>query len=443
MRFRRIDTDSLKSFSYYISDDGVAIVIDPRTDVEIYLELAAIDNAEIKYVFETHRHEDMISGAKLLGELTGAKVNISGYEDLGHDYGNGISEEDIFEISDRLVLFPIHTPGHTLGHLSYLLKYDDEPYMVFTGDSLFYGGVGRTDFYGKDKLEYMTGLQYDSIMGKLGELGDDVIVLPGHGAGSACGNDLDGIPYSTIGFEMKHNKALFKQKSEFIENNGFVHYKNPAFTFMEKENIAGSGVYRVQLPPIISEIPKDALVLDIRSKQCSKTSIPGALIMPSDSIPSYLGYLVNSDQKLVLLNDDNEDGLKEAVNTLFRTGFHNVVGLLSSGTLYDYEVEGLELLNLERVSAHEYLEKCEEHEIYTLDVRKEEEYSEADKLKGRINIPLQELKNRIKELDGIGTVYVVCRSSLRASIAASYIAANTDTVPIVVEGGILALDSVR
>ncbi|WP_425539933.1 rhodanese-like domain-containing protein [Microaceticoccus formicicus] len=89
------------------------------------------------------------------------------------------------------------------------------------------------------------------------------------------------------------------------------------------------------------------------------------------------------------------------------------------------------------------MEKCEEHEIYTLDVRKEEEYLESDKLKGRINIPLQELKNRIKELDGIGTVYVVCRSSLRASIAASYIEANTDTVPIVVLGGMLALDSVR
>lgn len=443
MRFRRIDTDSLKSFSYYISDNGVAVVIDPRTDIEIYLELAAIDNAEIKYVFETHRHEDMISGARLLGENTGAEVKISGYEDLGHEFGSAITEEDVFRISDRIELLPVHTPGHTLGHLSYLLKYDNNPYMVFTGDSLFYGGVGRTDFYGLDKLEYMTGLQYDSIMNKLRILGDDVIVMPGHGAGSACGNDLDHIPYSTIGFEIKYNKALFKDKSEFIANNGVVNYKNPAFTFMETENIKGSGIYRVELPPVISDIPKDALVLDIRSKfSYHAGSVPGSLSIHSSLIPSYLGYLVDSHQKLVLLHDGNQEQLKEAVNTLYRTGFHNLVGLLPSEIIEDLEIEDLDLLKIKRISSREYLKRCEQLDIFTLDVRKEDEYFEDHKLKGRISIPLQELKKRIGELKDCNELYVICRSSTRATIAASYIAANTDIIPIVVAGGMLALDSI-
>lgn len=441
MRFRRIDTDSLRSFSYYICDDGVAAVIDPRTDIEIYLKLAAEDGAEIRYIFETHRHEDMISGAKYLAEVVGVEANISGYEDLNQEFGKRIREEDTFKISDRLILKPLHTPGHTLGHLSYVLEYEEKPYMIFTGDTLFYGGVGRMDFYGAENLEKMAGLQFESIMNKIKPLGDEVIVLPGHGAGSACGNDLDNIPYSTIGFEMKNNKALYKSREEFIEKNGVMNYKNPAFSVMEIANIKGSGLNKIELPPVIKIIPKDALVLDIRSKLAFHSgSIKGALSMPVSSIPSYLGYLVDSKQKLVLLSDC-EDEYMEAVNTLYRTGFHNLAGLLSSETIVECEIDNMEVLKIERISSTDYLEKCKEDIIYTLDVRKEDEYSEDDKLKGRINIPLQELKERIKELDDYKNIYVVCRSSLRATIAASFIAANTNIIPVVVAGGILALEN--
>ena len=437
MKFRKINTDALKLFSYYISDGGVAAVIDPKTDIEIYLRLAAEDNAKIKYVFETHRHEDMISGAKLLGEKSGADVYISGYEDLGHEYGIRISEEDTFVISDLLEIFPLHTPGHTLGHLSYLLKYDGRPYMVFTGDSLFYGGVGRMDFYGKENLEKMAALQYDSIFNKLAKLGDEVLVMPGHGAGSACGNDLDDIPYSTIGYELKHNSALYEQKDEFISHNAVINYKNPAFTTMEVENLKGSGIYKVELPPII-KLPTDAIVIDLRSSlNYHSGSIPGSLSMPTNYIPSFLGYLIDTSQKLVLFSEKGEDDLQVAANLLYRTGFHNVVGALGTGTLEDYESENT-LLRIERISVDEYKERLKNSDTPTLDVRKKEELTEELNIPNIINIPLQELRNRLDELKA-NEIFILCQSSARSSVAASFIAQNTGIKPIVVAGGVSAL----
>ena len=157
MFFRKIETKGIAHFSYMVGDKDCIAVIDPVRDIGIYMHEARKVGMRIKYIFETHRNEDYVSGSMELGEKTGAKIYISAHEDLGHVYGESI--EDGFEVEiGSLKLKGLHTPGHTLGHLSYALyeKKNKDPYMVFTGDCLFMGDAGRTDFYGKVsvKLEW-------------------------------------------------------------------------------------------------------------------------------------------------------------------------------------------------------------------------------------------------------------------------------------------------
>jgi len=207
--FKQIKTEGLAHFSYLIGDGKEMAVIDPRRDIEIYLEEARKAGMNIKYVFETHRNEDYIAGSLEIQEKTDAKVYISGHEDLGHVYGEKLYDGDTIKVGG-LTIKGIHTPGHTLGHTSYGLYEEDheKPYMIFTGDCLFMGDLGRTDFYGEENLEKMTGLLYDSVFNKLMSLGDEVLVFPAHGAGSACGDSIDERPYTTLGYEKSNNSQL-------------------------------------------------------------------------------------------------------------------------------------------------------------------------------------------------------------------------------------------
>jgi len=242
MYFKKIETQGIAHYSYMVGDEDFIAVIDPVRDVGIYMQEARKAGMRIKYILETHRNEDYVSGARELSEKTEAPIYVSGHEDLGYVFGEKI--EDGFELEiGKVKLKAIHTPGHTIGHLSYALYERDKlnPYMVFTGDCLFMGDAGRTDFYGKSNLEKMTGLLYDSIFEKLLPLGDEVLMFPAHGAGSACGESMDERPFSTIGYERRHNKLLqVDSKGQFIDDFAKMRIKPRYFEKMEELNVKGA-----------------------------------------------------------------------------------------------------------------------------------------------------------------------------------------------------------
>lgn len=438
MYFHRIVTNSLLQFSYLVGDSGEAFVIDPRRDIDIYCRLAAENNLRITSIFETHRNEDLLSGSAKLSEETGANVYRSAYEDPGYTYGTPIGEDESFSFGS-LTLRPLHTPGHTLGHLSYVLERANRPYMVFTGDSLFYGGVGRTDFYGRDNLEKMTGLLYDSLFTKIQPLGDGVLIMPAHGAGSACGDDLDDLPLLSIGQAFSDTQSLPPDKETFIRKHGTMRHKNPAFETMEVRNLVPGGITKSPFPPILTEIPEDVKVIDLRDRfsYCA-AHLPGSLYVPGELVPSYLGWFVGTDEAIAVIADGvGRDVLEGALDSMRRQGFDRIRGIIAEGTLTGRINQDQPVAQLGMLFADAYRSK----DFVTLDVRKKEELKPDDPVTGRVHIPLQELKERIEQVPKHGPLVVLCRSGERSTVAASYLASMGYTNLSVLQGGILALQN--
>lgn len=423
MYFKRIFTPGLSHYSYMVGDGGEIAVIDPMRDVGVYIEEARKANKKITYIFETHRNEDYISGSMELSEKTGAEIYISRYEDLGHVYGKKIGEDDEFKIG-KLKIVPIHTPGHTLGHLSYVLYIRDEPYMVFVGDTLFWGDLGRTDFYGEDRLVEMTGQLYDSIFEKLFSLGDHVLMMPAHGAGSACGGAIEERDCSTLGYERKENPALqVDSKEEFIEKHGYMRLKAPYFEKMEECNVEGAGYVseEVLLNALnFEDIQRENYtVVDIRSREAySGKHIERSVFTSTKILSAYLGWIVDTEEPIAFLSDGLKDEeLKTAYWTARRMGYDSIVGILGEGTVKSLEIEDTGLKSIKEIGAKEYLEM--HRDMLVLDVRREEEVEEDYPYMDRLNIPLQLLKERVGELSTGKEIAVICGSGERATVACS------------------------
>src|SRR6188508_40727 len=209
MIIEQIYTGCLAQGAYYIESDGEAVVIDPLREVAPYIKKATRFNATIKYIFETHFHADFVSGHVDLAQETGAKIVFGPCAST--DYPSYIAkDEEEFKIGG-LTLKAMHTPGHTLESTTYLLLDENKkPLCIFTGDTLFIGDVGRPDLAIKSDLtqEDLAGMLYESLREKIMPLPDDVIVYPGHGAGSSCGKNMSSETWSTLGEQKKNNYAL-------------------------------------------------------------------------------------------------------------------------------------------------------------------------------------------------------------------------------------------
>ena len=448
MFFRKIETKGIAHFSYMVGDKDCIAVIDPVRDIGIYMHEARKVGMRIKYIFETHRNEDYVSGSMELGEKTGAKIYISAHEDLGHVYGESI--EDGFEVEiGSLKLKALHTPGHTLGHLSYALyeKKNKDPYMVFTGDCLFMGDAGRTDFYGKSNLEKMTGLLYDSIFKKLLSLGDEVLMFPAHGAGSACGDSMDRRPLSTLGYEKKHNQTLqVDSKGEFIQNFARMRIKPRYFDKIEELNIKGAPFVgeEVILNSLtfeeLKEIKDEALLIDIRTKEAYIGGhIPGSIYMSKSSISTFLGAIFKTDEKIVFIMDNCINDLEEIYWYCRRIGFDNILGYFPNVSTH-WESNGEEFEKVSTITAKKYMESKIDKNFILLDTRAKDEISEDDPDENRINIPLQNIYKCLDKLKYDIPIYVLCGSGERSTIGYSYIKSKGYN-PRVITGGIEMLEA--
>jgi len=273
MFLEKIKSEGLAHLSWIIGGDGEAAVIDPRRDCEVYTDRAAANGCRITHIFETHRNEDLLSGARILAERTGATVH-HGPNAAGEvGYAETTREGDEFEIGS-VRLRVLETPGHTDDSLSFVYSdpdFGDDPVGVFTGDTLFVGDVGRTDFY-PDRKREVAGLLFDSLQ-KLLALGDQAVIHPAHGAGSVCGDAMADREVSTVGYERLNNPRLqIADRERFIDAKVAEHHRQPPyFRHMEAGNLKGaSAIERPLCPNALNVAAFKAaapgkVVLDVRS----------------------------------------------------------------------------------------------------------------------------------------------------------------------------------
>ncbi len=427
MKFERIKSEGLAHLSYFIGSDDEAIVIDPRRDCQVYVDLARREGMNIKYIFETHRNEDYVIGSLELKRLTDAEI----YHGKGVDfkYGNFLSEGQEFDLGS-MRLTALHTPGHTDESMSYTLTDLDtgkEPVMVFTGDALFIGDVGRTDLYGPEEAPRLAANLYDSIFNKILPLGDGVILCPAHGAGSVCGGAIAKRDYSTLGLERIQNPALQKiGKAEFIKFKLEEQLEFPPyFKKMEQYNLQGPPVLQdLPVPKLLSpqefraEMEKGAVVVDTRMPH----SFGGAHIRDAYSIwlggiPSFAGWLLPYDRPILLVLEEKEQ-LETAVRYLVRLGYDNIAGFLNGGIIAWY-MKSLPVGKSDFISVHDLKNKLEENEeMILLDVRKKNEWDKGH-IEGARHIYVGELEKSLDHVPKETQVIVYCDSSRRSSIAVS------------------------
>lgn len=424
MIIEKITSPGLAHNSYFISFANEAIIIDPRRDCEIYVELAKQEEVKIRYIFETHRNEDYVTGSLPLSRFTGADIFHG--PGLKWGYGNTLEDEKIFNFEDYRFT-AMHTPGHTDESMSYVLSDREEPIMVFTGDDLFMGDVGRIDLYGPYEAPRLAGNLYDSVFQKILPLGDGVILCPAHGAGSVCGRNISEREISTIGIERNQNPALqLTDKEEFIKFKvREQHEFPPYFRQMESYNLLG--------PPILEKLPeplpltplefrdymkKGAVGLDARSPPAfGGAHIRGSFNIWLEGIPSYAGWVLSYDKPVLLLLEHRHE-LDTAVRYLVRLGYDNIPGYLKGGieSWYGY---GFELEHMDISTVYEIKKRLDKgEELQVLDVRTESEWKEGH-IKNAINVPVGQLQERLNVVKRDRPIATVCNIGNRAGLAAS------------------------
>ncbi len=438
----KVKAEGLAHLSYIVGSNGKAAVIDPRRDCDIYLDIAQEHGLRITHILETHRNEDYVAGSRELASLTGASIL---HGDMPFGYGQTIYDGHEVDLG-QAVLRALSTPGHTLESMSFVL-YDrtsgPQPVGVFTGDALFVGDVGRTDLFGEDRIRELARLMFDSLHNKLLPLGDSVMIYPAHGSGSACGGNISDREESTIGLEKAKNKALrLISKEDFVAMKAREIMEKPHyFNRMEEMNLTGPPILgRVPRPPvlppreIIRRSDDGATILDVRAPSSfAGGHFPGAISMPREILPSYVGWVLDHDRPIVLVVDGPGD-LDSIVRDLIRVGYDDVTGH-AAGRVEEWVIDGLPMVRFPTVTPielHGMMVRGED--VHVLDVRTEREWS-SGRIQGSQHIFAGYLSRRMDEVPRGRKVAVMCSSGLRGSLGAGLLQdAGLDVINVL--GGI-------
>jgi hydroxyacylglutathione hydrolase len=426
--FNLIKSEGIAHHSYFLGATGRAVIVDPRRDVEVYMNLAESYGLDITHIFETHRNEDYVIGSLELKDATGAEIFHG--KNLNFTYGTPTNEGDKFKIGN-IELEVLETPGHTLESISLILRdlrVSKEAQMIFTGDVIFAGETGRIDFYGRDRRREMAELLYESIFRKILLLGDHTILCPAHGAGSICGADIREQDYTTIGYEKKTNPQLnFPSKEDFIDFKvNEVHYTPPYFQKMEEYNLNGAPLMRrvPYLKPIPAKILKEmrnegAQILDLRKPTSyAGGHIPGSLNIWREGVAAFAGWFLNYDNPIILV-DDHGYGLDQVRHTLSRLGFDNIHGYLKDGFpnwyLHAEILDTLTLQTVQQLKKHQF-----EDDFFLLDVRKINDWNKGY-IEGAHHIYIGDLPEKLNEIPQNMPLVVYCDSGYKSTIACSFL----------------------
>ena len=427
MLLEKIKTPGLSHLSYLVGSGGQAAVIDPRRDCAIYVEKARA--LQITHIFETHRNEDLVSGAPILATLTGASVLHGPNPEKPIAYAQTARDGDCFTLG-QLEIRVLETPGHTDDHLAYALfdtAYPEKAVGVFTGDALFVGDVGRTDFYPNRRKE-VAGLLYDSLQDILA-LGDQAIIYPAHGAGSVCGSGMAEREFSTVGHERLNNPRLqITDRDAFIEFKvGENHYQPPYFRLMERLNMEGGDAPPTVMRPRnlsldqLNSCDADHLI-DIREPMAYASGhLPGSMSLPVNMLPAFAGWFVQEGQSIALIASDEEQ-LATAMEHLVRIALDNVVGGYVG--VVPAAAQGEKIQQTPMIGTSEVEDRLNNAECWTLlDVRDIDERN-ATAIEGSQHIYVGHLNERWRELDPSRHYTVMCASGARATIAAGWLASR-------------------
>jgi glyoxylase-like metal-dependent hydrolase (beta-lactamase superfamily II)/rhodanese-related sulfurtransferase len=428
MHFHQFYLSCLAHASYLIADGGEAVVVDPQRDVDQYLDAANALGVTIRYVLETHLHADFVSGHRELAERSGAEIVFGAKANAAFPH-RAVRDGDVLRIGN-VALRAIETPGHTPESISWLVSEVGQPSKLLTGDTLFIGDVGRPDLAGArgHTSEEMASMLYDSLHTKILTLSDDVEVWPAHGAGSACGRNMSKELTSTIGVQRKLNWALRPMpREEFIQELTFGLAAPPRYFPLDAEmNRVGPTSLSDEGPALLTanELPNDALILDVRDAQAfGVRHIDGAInIGLNGSFASWCGALLPFDAPIVIVAAD-EDAASQAVIRLARVGIERVAGYVAA-------MDDFPTAPLAQLTVHE----LHDEPLAVLDVRRRAEFAESHVPNAK-NIPLDELPERLDEVDRDHPLAVICAGGYRSSIAGSILARAGFTNVLNVQGG--------
>lgn len=447
MQIEQFFLDGLGHQSYIVTDatSGMAAVVDPRRDVDVYLDAARRTNTRITHILETHIHNDYVTGARELVAQTGATIVGSAQGQLAYDH-LPVQDGDRFNVGE-LAFEVMATPGHTPEHVSYIV-YEPEsttPYAVFSGGSMLVGGAGRTDLLGEGMTLTLTRQQYSSLRRLLDTLPGSVLVYPTHGAGSFCvASAVSSSRATTIGQEKLISPAAqATSEADFVQRQiaGYTVYPH-YYRYMHDINQAGPRILgdlpdlAALAPQVVQERMRAGIpLIDGRTRDAfAREHVPGSLNIELDSsFATYVGWLLPFNVPLMLLIED-EDGRREAVVQLIRIGYEQAQGYLEGG-ISAWKAAALPVGSFERIDIDTLYKRWTQHSgMAIVDVRRDDEWREGH-IPDALHLHIGELPQHLDEVPRNRPVTVICQSGYRAEIAASMIAATGREV-IAVQGGV-------
>lgn len=450
MEVQQLYTKCLAHGAYFITSNGEAAVVDPLRETAPYLEMAKEAGVTIKYIFETHFHADFVSGHLDLAKKTGATIVFGPTATPAFD-AYVAKDNEVFKVGD-LSIHVLHTPGHTMESSTFLMKdADNKDVAIFSGDTLFLGDVGRPDLAQKAAnmtREELAGLLFDSLREKIMVLGDEVIVYPGHGQGSACGKAMSSETVDTLGNQKNTNYALRADmtREEFIQevtdgllpppqyfpSNAVMNKKGyESFDDVLKRGMEAHGAQ--EFAALMQDI--DAMVIDTRTPEVfSKSFIPGSISIGLDGdFAPWVGILVTDIRYPILLVVD-EGKEEEAVTRLARIGYDNVQGFLKGG-IEAWEKAGYSIHSIETIEAADFVKGHKDYPV--VDVRKYSEF-EAGHVEDAVNVPLDFIYDKMENLPN-EPFYLHCKGGYRSIAAASILKTKGYNHIININGGMDAL----
>jgi len=452
MYFKQFYLSCLAHASYLIGSEGEAAVVDPQRDVDQYVDEAAAQGLQIKYIIETHLHADFVSGHRELAARTGAEI-VFGREAGASFQHRAVKDGDELQLG-QVTLRILETPGHTPESICVLVidkAVSGNPQKVLTGDTLFIGDVGRPDLAGGKGYtpQTMAGMMYDSLHQKLLQLDDAVEVYPAHGAGSMCGKNLSNETSSTIGQQRKFNYALQPMTQEqFVEMMTRDLPDAPAYFAKDAEiNRAGAPALD-QLPQPVALSParvhelaaQGHVILDVRSAaEFGAGHVPGSLnIGLGGQFASWAGSLIPLNSAIVIVAE-SEEKVSEAQMRLARVGFENVASFVDGG-IYDWNQAGLEVATIPQITVTELKDMiATSADLQVIDVRRPAEYDSGHVPRAG-TAPLAAFRKTLAglNLDPVKPTAIICAGGYRSSAATSILRQNGFTNLFNVTGGTTA-----
>ena len=424
MQLEIVRAQGLAHNSYFLSDHGEAIVIDPRRDCAIYAELGIRECAKIKYIFESHCNEDLVVGSLDLQRQTGAEIGHS--KETRFLYGDhNLADSETFYVGD-LKVEVLSTPGHTNDSLCFVVYerlHSDTPLLMFTGDTLLAGDVGRTDLLGTEQTVSQSKKLYRSIFERILLLGDHLAVYPAHGAGSVCGHNMGTRDISVLGYERRMNPLLQ------LDEERFVHYLTSQHLSLPPYFRRASGLNLEGAPPIphiVREVNPDEFdelvkggmtVIDTREPGAFASShVPGSLNIWLDGTSFFPGWVLGDEEPVALVTERPSDAAVARTH-LCRLGFDAIAAHLCSG-MPDWRNRGKPTARLKTCSVDQLKNALDRATVTVLDVRDEPEWQEGH-IKGAAHLFVGHLKQRFEDIPRDKPLAIHCSWGGRASLAAS------------------------